>query len=216
MKIDSPNIIGGYSTWISLGIQPTYTSSTSITFTGVDFTPYFPTGTKIKFTQTTVKYFYVLSATYGTNTVLTLTGGSNYSVANAAITNFNYGHGVAYEFPEWFNWTPTIVGFSSVPDSGIYKFNLVGKLVCLMIEQPNDGTSDATSFSISLPITASSSGRWVTPTQFRNNSATSVAAGFGQISPNGTVCNFYTGWSGAGWTASGGKRISNCTLVYGI
>jgi len=157
VKIDSPIIIGGYSTWISLGIQPTYTSSTSITFTGVDYTPYFPVGTKIKLTQTTVKYFYVLSVTYGTNTVLTLTAGSDYSVANAGITNFNYAHGSAYGFPTWFSWTPTITytGGSFDPTSltTTSKYKLDGSSCSFNIDgYLTRGTGDRAYIYFTLPI----------------------------------------------------------------
>ena len=73
-----------------------YVSSTSIRIsrTGYgDITSWFPTGTKIKFTQTTVKYFYVLSATYsGGYTTITLNGGGTYTVADASISDFYYSH----------------------------------------------------------------------------------------------------------------------------
>jgi hypothetical protein len=46
--------------------------------------PFHKNGDKIKLTQTTVKYFYIVGVA---NTLLTVTGGSDYTVANAAITN---------------------------------------------------------------------------------------------------------------------------------
>jgi hypothetical protein len=74
------------NTWI-------YSSATSITVSGKDVTSYFPIGTKIKFTQTTVKYFIVIGVSYASNnTVLTLNGGGTYTVANAAISEFYYSH----------------------------------------------------------------------------------------------------------------------------
>lgn len=107
--------VGGYfDGWIPINIAPVYVSATSIRFENIDLSGAFPIGTKIKFTQTTVKYFYVIAASYsGGHTDLTVTGGSSYSVANAAISDFAYAHGVANGFPEWFS-----CAFSSVSASG--------------------------------------------------------------------------------------------------
>ena len=79
--------------WTTANAAPTYTSSSSITFSSTDVSEVFPVGTKIKFTQTTVKYFIVIGVSYASNnTVLTLNGGGTYTVANAAISEFYYSH----------------------------------------------------------------------------------------------------------------------------
>lgn len=92
------------STW-------TYASATTFTVSG-DQTARFRTGTKIKLTQTTVKYFYVLSSSYAApNTTVTITGGSDYSLANAAITSPNVSYMEnPYGFPHWFNYASTVKG----------------------------------------------------------------------------------------------------------
>ena len=70
-----------------------YVSATSIKVAGKNVTYKFPAGTKIKFDQTTTKYFYVVSATFSTDTTLVLMAGSTgVTVANAAISNFYYTH----------------------------------------------------------------------------------------------------------------------------
>jgi hypothetical protein len=62
-------------------------------------------GDKIKLTQTTVKYFYIISVA---DTVLTVTGGTDYTVADAAITDNYYSHQEnPIGFPHWFSWTPS-------------------------------------------------------------------------------------------------------------
>lgn len=101
--------VGGYfDGWIPINIAPVYVSATSIRFENINLSGAFPVGTKIKFTQTTVKYFYVIKASYsGGHTVLTVTGGSDYTVANAAISGFAYAHGLAKGFPEWFAYSVT-------------------------------------------------------------------------------------------------------------
>ena len=87
--------VGRMLQWISWNnnIDPIYTSASSITFEGTNVSSVFPAGTKIKLIQASIKYFYVLSVVYsGGNTILTLTGGSNYTVSNSAITSFYYSH----------------------------------------------------------------------------------------------------------------------------
>lgn len=88
------NGLGVYDTnladgWISRGDTWTYASASTFTVAG-DVTTVFTRGVKLKLTQTTVKYFYVISSSYGApNTTITITGFGVYTLANAAITN-NY------------------------------------------------------------------------------------------------------------------------------
>lgn len=68
----------------------TYASSDAPTFTftisGDKTAKYYP-GQRIKLTQTTVKYFIVTAVSYGApNTTVTVYGGTNYTLANAAIS----------------------------------------------------------------------------------------------------------------------------------
>ncbi len=74
----------------------TYASADSPTFTFTitgDFTAILTPGTRLKLTQTTVKYFIVtkVSVSSGTTTV-TIYGGTDYTLANAAITANYYSH----------------------------------------------------------------------------------------------------------------------------
>ena len=71
-----------------------YVSASSFTINS-DLTTILSMGTKIRFDQTTTKYFYVLSSSYnsGTDTTtITVTGGGTYTVANAAIVSFYYSN----------------------------------------------------------------------------------------------------------------------------
>ena len=102
---------------------------------------WFPTGTKVKFMQTTEKFFYVVSTSWSAPWLtVTLTGGSDYTVANATITGFYYSHGLAYGFPEWFNCVSTPLGAAgsagAYADSVFYsKFSIVGRRVHLAIRR---------------------------------------------------------------------------------
>ena len=81
-----------------------YASATTITVPAGAASKY-SVGDKIKLTQTTVKYFYVTAVA---DTVLTVTGGTDYTVANAAITANYYSKAASpVGFPHWFAYTPT-------------------------------------------------------------------------------------------------------------
>ena len=64
----------------------TYASASTFTMAG-DQTTVLSKGDRLKLTQTTAKYFYVIGVSHsaGTTTV-TVTGGTDYTLANAAIT----------------------------------------------------------------------------------------------------------------------------------
>lgn len=73
---------------------------------GKDVTERFPMGTKLRCKQGGAwLYFYVVGAVFGTSTLVTVTGGTDYSLSNAAITDgwFSYS-GPAAGFPGWFNY----------------------------------------------------------------------------------------------------------------
>jgi len=90
--------------WIPAGRTWLYGSATTIVITGVDARSEYPAGTLLKLTQTTVKYFRVLSATYpSTYTLLTVTGGGTYSLVNDTITaNYLSYAATPQGFPDWF------------------------------------------------------------------------------------------------------------------
>jgi hypothetical protein len=111
----------------------TYVSATTFIVSG-DVRTRFPVGTKIKLTQTTVKYFYVVSTSYSSpNTTITVSGGSDYTLANAAITLPYYSYVENPQgFPHWFNFACVPSGTSG--SAGTYaesqstcKFALNGR-----------------------------------------------------------------------------------------
>ena len=94
------------SGWVEVNETWTYASATTITVP-TDATLTYQKGMKIRFKQGgAYKYFYgkTIAAT-----LLTVTGGSDYSVANSAITDVAYSFiERPFGFPEWFNYTPTL------------------------------------------------------------------------------------------------------------
>lgn len=76
-----------YSDWQTISATLTYSSADDPTFvvsTDVDLTTIIPVGARIKLTQTTAKFFIVTAITSNS---ITLYGGTDYDLANAAITS---------------------------------------------------------------------------------------------------------------------------------
>jgi len=77
--------------WVAAGETWVYASADDPTFTftiaGIDLTTKYTPGTRIKLTQTGVKYFIVTAAAFAAgDTTVTIYGGTDYDLANAAIT----------------------------------------------------------------------------------------------------------------------------------
>lgn len=141
---DNGGWYGGYGTW-------SYASATTITVPS-GATSLYQVGDKIKLTQTTVKYFYITAVA---NTLLTVTGGSDYTVANAAITLPFYSHSSSpLGFPQNFNYTPT--GISATNSTKTGRFAIIGRRVFCDIKVLFTGAITFTTMP-SLPVAASAS-----------------------------------------------------------
>lgn len=202
--------------WASLPTTnvPTYLSATSLTNpVGIDWTIYLQIGDKIKFTQTTTKYFIVIAVS---STVLTVTGGTDYIVTTpTAISSFRYSKASNPQgFPQWINYTPTPTGFSAVPANAVYRFRVANGSCDLQVTQATNGTSNATTFTLPLPITckAVANFRVNVPAIVVDNAT--VATGHIIISSTDSSATIYKSLYGA-WTNSGGKA-ADFTVSYPI
>lgn len=142
-------VSGGVDGWTPVVDSWSYVSGSTISVPAGAASLY-AVGDKIKFTQTTVKYFYITAVA---DTVLTVTGGIDYTVVDAAISAVSYSHQSSpVGFPQWFAYTPTFEGFSSAPASSVSRFCIKGREVTVTHNEPNLGTSNATNFTISAPV----------------------------------------------------------------
>lgn len=182
----------------------TWASGTTFTVSG-DQTAVFTKGTRLKLTQTTGKFFVVVGSSHsaGTTTV-TVTAGDDYSLANAAITDNYYSYQANPQgFPTWFAYTPSIVaGFSGTPTVSPAQFSVIGN-ACIFQVSTISGTSNATSFQISAPITATGTG-CAFGTVINSGSAQSTP---GQMYISGGTLFLRLNAAGAGFTASGTKGL---------
>lgn len=142
------------SGWAPANETWTYASATTITVPS-GATSRYQKGDKIKLTQTTVKYFYIVGVA---DTTLTITGGSDYTLANAAITD-NYYSKVENPqgFPDWFNWTPTFGGSGSMTYTAVTtryaRFRISGRTLMLAIyANGTTGGSASNTLTATIPL----------------------------------------------------------------
>lgn len=80
--------------WVSAGDTWTYASADGptgvFTIAGVDRSGVLQAGMRVKLTQTTAKYFIITKVAFATDTTVTIYGGTDYTLANAAITSPKY------------------------------------------------------------------------------------------------------------------------------
>lgn len=186
----------------------TYASATSFTIAGVDRTTTFTPGTRIKLTQTSAKYFVVTSSSFSTNTTVNITGGTDYTLANAAITSPYISYQANPQgYPGWFAYTVTWGGFSADPTGVTAKFAVVGRTCHVQILATGNGTSNATSFTYSIPIAAATAQNGIpTGTSFDNGSALTTI-GVTNVAAASTTATAYPAPNQGAWTGSAGKNI---------
>lgn len=199
--------------WIDMGAQTwTYVSASSFRVSG-DQTAIYRPGVFLKWSQTTVRYGVVASSSYSSpNTTVTIIVNADYTVANASISSQCISLAANPQgWPGWFNYTPTYGGFSADPSLVMCRYSISGRTVRFTYSASGDGTSNATTFTISLPVAAYNDGvngsKWTGMCGYaRDNSAALASGARWAISNGGTVINLYPSSTVANWTTSGGKR----------
>lgn len=184
----------------------TWTRTADQTFTVVgDRTLIFGKGTRLKWTQTTVKYGVVASSSHaaGTTTV-TIATTTDYVLTAAAITVNYYSYVSSPQgYPGWFAYSPTITGFTSAPTPDVSRFCVIGRTCTYDFGSPG-AASNAISFTVTppiAPITSHPNG-W-NPLRTFDNGA--FDANLGIMSYSAGAFQLNRGGAGLGWTASGNK-----------
>ncbi len=206
----------GVDGWTDASGTPfTFASATTFT-TATDTTLTFTPGTLIKLTNSTVKYFVVVSSSFSATTTVTVTGGTDYTLANAAISAPFYSYQANPQgFPGWFNYTPTLTGGTS--PSTTCRFAVVGRIVTVELFG-QISTSNATTFTATLPIPSAATNIASEATSLaRDNTGTFSIGLISTIAGAQTIVNLYTGPAGGGaaWTNTGLKSAQG-HFVYEI
>lgn len=191
------------SGWVSFGVTLTYASATTITLPG-DYSSILSVGDKLRYTQTTVKYAYITAVSYSSpSTTITINAGTDYTLTSATITATMYSKAASpVGFPQWFNWSPTLTGFSSNP-TGTYRFSVVGRTCFVTVFQNTNGVSNSANLTISSPITGISNGGFAHCYYAMNSgSGTDNASVF----MNGATINAALNGTYS-WATTGNKRV---------
>jgi len=198
---DGWNLVGKDG-WIPVSDSWTYASASTITVPSGAAAIY-SVGDKLRLTNSTVKYFYIVGVA---DTVLTITGGSEYTLVSVAISAVSYSHAASpVGFPQWFNYTPVFSGATVTGGSiSTSRFTVIGKTCIWRYSDYSRSITTAGSVSLSLPVTGADDGII---------QVYSTAANFAQcsISGSGTTIRFWktqtygtefagneTGWAFAG------------------
>lgn len=149
------NLIGSWDGWAPANEVWTYASATTINVPS-GATSRYSIGDRIRINQTTDKYFAIVGVA---NTLLTVTAGTDYTVANAAIVDPHYSHDISPPgYPTVFNYTPVWTASSVNPSIGngsivgtfqIFNRSCRAAVRILMGSLTTFGTGD---YRVSLPV----------------------------------------------------------------
>ena len=203
---------GTWTSWTPITAAATYVSASSFTLVG-DHTAYLKLGTKVKLTNSTVKYGYVLSSSYSSpNTTVNLVPNSSYSLASGTITGVNISYANPPDFPVWLNFTSTITGFSDLTSMPL-QFKIDGNLLTISTYIIS-GTSNATTITFTVPVLpAENYLPYIAFVPVRDNGAMSTTPGHIARLTGESVLVAYKSWFGGSFTTSGQKSIWLNTVV---
>lgn len=173
----------------------------------------FAVGDWVQFVQSAAtKYFQVVSVT---STTMVITGGSDYTLTNSAITSIYHSKWVSpVSTPSTFAYTATLTGFSGTP-SQTCTFRLFGHHVWLRFLI--DGTSNATGLTLTAPIAGKSGiGQYYTGVGNNNGTALTTPGRVDVQSASTTLlCSPSAAGNTTGWTAANQKTIAS-EILYEI
>jgi hypothetical protein len=162
----SPRFAGLYDGWVAANETLTYASATTLTCSAA-LAAILAVGDRIKLTQTTVKYFAITGIS---GTTITITGGTDYTLANAAITLPFYSHEESPTgYPQYFAYTPawTTTGTAPAIGNGTLSgsFSIIGKTCAFRVSWLAGSTTTfgTLNYRFSLPVTASGAIAATTP-----------------------------------------------------
>lgn len=109
----------------------------------------------------------------------------------------------------------TFTGFSVAP-TGVFSYKLVSDICFVNYVDATGGTSNATTFTATLPFAPSSSIAGFMPIFFKNNGVNSATTGHLQSSASSRVVGAYTSFFQGAWASSNGKDFYFSGLNYRI
>lgn len=203
------------------------TPATDIVDLGFARLPYFTVYSDASGTTTNEKYLAFANASTPTSTddmvnigrfSATLSAGAGYTWTVPTFTSSNLIQRPIYE-SEWKNWLPTITGFSANPTGVLYRYKIIGKDVFITNRQTTNGTSNATTWTMTAPFAAMTltDGLWgAMGGNTVDNGTGSSVPGFVTIATASSTVNVYKDSLAAAWTNVNGKRFTIFNLSYPV
>lgn len=111
---------------------------------------------------------------------------------------------VTQSIGQYQSWTATFTGFSANPSSPTMRYSLNGKM-CTVNIQTGTGTSNATTFTITLPFVAKTGALTKCPAITTDNGT--VASGWVSTASGSNILTAYRTPATITWTASGNKAL---------
>ena len=210
-RIAGDDILAG---WIPTTVTWTRTGNHTFTLSG-DLTDAYRKGTKIRYKDGgSYEYGVIASSSHaaGTTTVTLITN-TDYAMAAATITNKYLSYIENPEgFPQWFNYDAAPTGFSVVPPTPVYRWKVSGNQITLAYLEGSNGTSNATTFTATVPVASVYAVTGVAGTLV-DNGALLTTAGRVTIGAGATSMILRTNMSTGAWTNTNGKRAV-VTITY--
>jgi len=200
------DITGGSPGWVSPPNPWVYVSANSFKIVGVDVTNRYTVGTKLSCTDAAAtKYFYVVSSAYAaSDTTVTITGGSDYTLSGGAITNPRFAFVEnPYGFPGSFAFTPGYSGWAATPTmTGFLAAR--GKTLSLWLSVSGTSTNTVTAVATPFIITQTIAG--TIPCRIQDNGGAAVM-GLCYVAAASATLTFYKDLGAGAFTASGTKAV---------
>jgi hypothetical protein len=187
-KVTYANLVGGITSstptsgWVTAVGTWTYATASTITVP-TDATTTYHKGMKIRFKQGGGYKYYV--AKIVASTLITVFVNTDFTVANAAITDVAYSFSEnPYGFPDWFTYAPTTGGITVGNGTGVYKYKVMGYTINAILQFTLGNTSAITGgVTFTAPVTE---GNYTIPTCWLQDSGTNTFAGLAAIT-TGTI-----------------------------
>lgn len=146
--------------WVDASKDETwvYASASTFTIASVDLTTKYAKGTKLRFKQGGgFKYATVALSAFATNTTVTIIVNTDYTIANAAITDIAYSYVDRPQgFPTWFSYTPaTNITLGSGVLTGRYTVR-GGNSILANVHFVFDGSTMASGSTFGAPVASAS------------------------------------------------------------
>jgi len=121
---------------------------------------------------------------------------------------------VVNEVPSWINYTPVWSGFSVDPTIDRSVYSRMGKLVTVQVHTSANGTSNATTKTITVPFNAAGPTQIALMSFLVNNNVTATTPGMLITRVSSNTVDLYTNTAAAAWTGGSVNCRLNFTFTY--